>query len=274
MGNRRRTWETGFPDIRGQGGAIQQRGHSAPPRFPGGVRREHKEHGPRIPHLALTTPQRGTLTLVSRRHWRRLECHPGSGYQGLSTPWAGCRNPSCALPAGKKRLALEPRLLRSPLHSVKPTLSPLTWCRMICRPAQPGCTNPLATASPQPCPARETSGGPPVDGLERPLTGKLCQRKPVRSTSRGAETRTPIPASPRHFHGPTSYSRHRPCSGGSTSPPPEPDPGPQRCHQCAQYQCTGGSCPALPRRPLVRTRSSGGAWWRQGEPPGTWRRQC
>ena len=33
MTNRRRTGETGFPGIRGQGRAIQQRGHSAPPRF-------------------------------------------------------------------------------------------------------------------------------------------------------------------------------------------------------------------------------------------------
>ena len=32
--NRRRTWETGFVNMRGQGRAIQQRGHSARPRFP------------------------------------------------------------------------------------------------------------------------------------------------------------------------------------------------------------------------------------------------
>ena len=39
-----RTWETGFPDIRGRGRAIQQQGHSAPPRLPTGVRQELREH--------------------------------------------------------------------------------------------------------------------------------------------------------------------------------------------------------------------------------------
>ena len=34
MVNRRRTWGTGFPDIQGQGRAIWQREHSAPPRLP------------------------------------------------------------------------------------------------------------------------------------------------------------------------------------------------------------------------------------------------
>ena len=53
MTNRRRTWETGFPDIRGQGRAVRKQEHSAPPRLPTDVQQEPREHEQRALQSAL-----------------------------------------------------------------------------------------------------------------------------------------------------------------------------------------------------------------------------
>ena len=65
MTARRRTWETGFADIRGQGRAIQREGHSAPPRLPTDVQQEFREHEQRAIQSALAVPKGGLPTMAT-----------------------------------------------------------------------------------------------------------------------------------------------------------------------------------------------------------------
>ena len=197
MTNRRRTWETGFPGIRGQGRAIQQQGHSASPRLPTDVEQEPGEHEQRALQSALAAPQGGVPTMALAQHCHQLWRHSGSDDHRSATPTSCFPRPCCAAPPVRKRLALEWPLLRSPSCSVEAPSSPLTWSQITCRPAQPGSTDPLATASPHPCPASETSGGLAVDSLKRPLTGPLNRRKPVQSPSREPGNADHIQARPR-----------------------------------------------------------------------------
>ena len=211
MTNRRRTWETGFPDIRGQGRAIQQQGHSVPPRLPTDVRQEFREHEQRALQSALAAPQGGVTTMALAQHCHQPWRHPGSNDHRSATPPSCFPRPCFAAPPVRKRLALELPPLRSPSCSAEATSSPLTLSRTTCRPAQPGSMNPLATASPHPCPPTETSGVLTVGSLKRPLTGALSQRKPVRSPSRrpGNADHLQARARPRRFCVRTSNSRHQ-----------------------------------------------------------------
>ena len=78
MTNRRRTRETGFPDIRGQGRAIHQQGHSAPPRLPTDVGQELGEHEQRALQPALAAPQGGVPMMALAQHCHQPWRHPGS----------------------------------------------------------------------------------------------------------------------------------------------------------------------------------------------------
>jgi len=87
---RRRKWETGFLVGRGQMRAIQ-RGPSAPPRIPVGVRQKGREQGQRFLHPALASSEGDAppMTSVGRHH--QLECCLTSDYPAASTPPA-CRS--------------------------------------------------------------------------------------------------------------------------------------------------------------------------------------
>ena len=185
MTNRRRTWETGFADIRGQGRAIQQQGHSASPRLPTDVQQEFREHEHRALQSALAAPKGGLPTIALAQHCHQSWRYPCSDEHRSATPPSCFPRPCCAAVPVRKRLALELPLLRSPSCSAKAPPSPLTWSRITCRPAQPGSMNPLATAAPPACPAGEWRGGLAVDSLKRPLAGPLSQRKPVQRPSQG-----------------------------------------------------------------------------------------
>ena len=190
MTNRRRTWETGFADIRGQERAIRQQGHPAPPRLPTDVQQEPGERDRRALQSALAALQLGVPTMALARHYHQLMRHPGSDDHRSATPPSCFPRPGCAAPLVRKRLSLELPLFRSPSCSAKAPPSPLTLNRITCRPAQRGSINPLARASPHPCPASQTSGGLAVDSLKRPLTGAMSRRQPVRSPLRVPGTRT------------------------------------------------------------------------------------
>ena len=133
MTNRRRTWETGFPGIRGRGRPIQQQGHSAPPRLPTDVQQELREREQRALQSALAAPQRGVPTMTLAQHCRQPWRHPGIDCHRSATPPSCLPRPHCAAPPVRKRLSLELTLLRSPLHSANPPLSPLTRGRITCR---------------------------------------------------------------------------------------------------------------------------------------------
>ena len=86
--NRRRIWKKSVPcRSRSDGrGAIEQQRHPEPSRLPAGVRREHNEHGQRLPHPAIAAPQGGAPTMAVARHCQPSECHLGTDYHRPSTP--------------------------------------------------------------------------------------------------------------------------------------------------------------------------------------------
>ena len=105
MTNRRRTWETGFPDIRGQGRAIQQQGHSASPRQPTDVQQELREHEHRALQPALAAPQGGVPTMALALHCHQLWRHSGSDDHRFATPPSCFPRPCCAAPSASKETA-------------------------------------------------------------------------------------------------------------------------------------------------------------------------
>ena len=127
MTNRRRTWGTGFPDIRGQGRAIRQQEHSAPPRLPTDVQQDPGEREQRALQSALPAPQGGVPTMALTQHRHQPWRHPGSDDHRSATPPPCFPRPCRAAPPIRKRLALELPLLRSPSCSAKAPPSPLNW---------------------------------------------------------------------------------------------------------------------------------------------------
>ena len=133
MTNRRRTWETGFPDIRGQGRAIQQQGHSASPRLLADVQQELREREQRALQSALAAPQGGVPTMALAQHCHRPWRHPGSDGHRSVTPPPCFPRPCCAAPPVRKRLSLELSLLRSPSCSAAAPSWASTRGRTTCR---------------------------------------------------------------------------------------------------------------------------------------------
>ena len=127
MTNRRGTWGTGFPDIRGQGRAIRQQEHSAPPRLPTDVQQDRGEREQRALQSALPAPQGGVPTMALTQHRHQPWRHPGSDDHRSATPPPCFPRPCRAAPPIRKRLALELPLLRSPSCSAKAPPSPLNW---------------------------------------------------------------------------------------------------------------------------------------------------
>ena len=95
MTNRRRTWETGFADIRGQGRAIQQQGHSASPRLPTDVQQDPGEYEQRALQCALAAPQGGVPTMALAQHCHQPWRHSGSDDHRFATPPSCFPRPCC-----------------------------------------------------------------------------------------------------------------------------------------------------------------------------------
>ena len=107
MTNRHRTRATGFADIRGQGRAIQQQGHSPSLRLPADVQQELREREQRALQSALPAPQGGVAAMALTQHCHRPWRHPGSDDHRFATPPSCFPRPCCAAVPVRKRLALE-----------------------------------------------------------------------------------------------------------------------------------------------------------------------